>query len=100
MRIPRLLILVSSLLAALAFSAAPASAVETGVNETLSQTLPVGGTAADLGADWVRIWASWEQAQPAPGAIDPHFVEWMNGKVAEAKARGVKVLVVMQRSPA
>ena len=55
-----------ALLAAFVLTAAPAAAVETGVNETLHQTLPTAQTASDLGAGWVRLWASWEQTQPGP----------------------------------
>ena len=40
-----------ALLASLAFAATPASAVETGVNETMHQNLPVGKTASGLGAE-------------------------------------------------
>jgi hypothetical protein len=79
--------------------AAPAPAAETGVNETMGQTLPVGATAADLGADWVRLWATWEMGEPTPGAIDPNYVKWLGDKVDDAERRGVKVLVVIARSP-
>ena len=48
---------VAALAAALA-CAAPARAAETGVNETLGQTVPTAAKAAQrLGADWVRLWA-------------------------------------------
>jgi hypothetical protein len=56
--------------AALLACAAPAAAVETGVNETLGQTVPTAQKAKRLGADWVRLWASWEALQPARGAYD------------------------------
>jgi polysaccharide biosynthesis protein PslG len=87
-----------ALLASLAL-AAPAPAVETGVNETMYQTLPLGQTAADLGADWVRLWGTWEHGEPQPGAYDQNYVNWLGDRVAAAKARGVKVLVVIARSP-
>jgi hypothetical protein len=79
--------------------AAPAPAVETGVNETMEQTLPVGDTAAQLGADWVRLWGTWEGGEPTPGAIDQNYVNWIGDKVTAAKQRGVKVLVVIARTP-
>ncbi len=88
-----------AILAALAF-AAPAQAVELGVVETLHQTKPTAQTASELGAGWVRIWASWESAQPAPDYWQPHIVAGMNQSVAAAKARGLKVLMVVQRTPA
>ena len=87
-------------LLALLVVAAPARAVETGVNETLHQTVPTAQTAAGLGAGWVRLWASWEYAQPAPNTWEPHIIATLNQSVAEAKAKGLKVLVVVQRSPA
>lgn len=80
--------------------AAPASAVETGVNETMSQNLPLGQTAQSLGADWVRIWGTWEMGEPAPGQISQNYVTWLGEKVADAEARGIKTLVVIARSPA
>lgn len=80
--------------------ASPARAVEVGVNETLNQTRPTAQTAAELGAGWVRLWASWESAEPGRGSWDPHVLATMNQSVAAAKARGLKVLMVVQRSPA
>jgi len=89
-----------ALLAALAFAAVPASAVETGVNETMSQTLPVGETAGRLGSDWVRMWATWHDLEPNEGAYNEPLIRDLNGKVADARARGVNVLMVVVRAPA
>ena len=89
-----------ALVTGFALAAAPASAVETGVNETFKQTRPTGPTAAGLGAGWVRIWATWESAEPGPGAWDANVLAAMNAAVNDAKARGVKVLMVVHRSPA
>jgi len=80
--------------------AAPAGAVETGVNETLGQTVPTAHKAERLGADWVRLWASWEALQPASGAYDERLIAGLNSAVGALRARGVKVLVVVHRSPA
>jgi hypothetical protein len=80
--------------------AAPARAVETGVNETLSHTVPLPLTAGKLGADWVRMWALWQDMEPAPGAYSQHLIAQMNGRIAALKSRGVKVLVVVHRAPA
>jgi hypothetical protein len=80
--------------------AAPARAVETGVNDTLNNTLPVPKTAGKLGADWVRLWALWQDLEPAPGAYNQHLISGMNGQIAALKARGIKVLVVVHRAPA
>jgi polysaccharide biosynthesis protein PslG len=87
-----------ALLATLAF-APPAPAVETGVNETMGETIPIGSGAAGLGADWVRLWGTWEGAEPTPGAIDPTYVNWLGERVTDAKRHGVKVLVVVARTP-
>ena len=88
-----------ALVAALA-SAAPASAVEHGVVETLNQSRPTAQTASELGARWVRLWASWEQMQPGPGSWDQNLMNATNESVNAAKARGLKVLMVVQRTPA
>src|SRR5215211_9261458 len=80
--------------------AAPAHALETGVVETMQQTKPTASTAKDLGAGWVRIWASWETAQPSSGTWAPHIIAGLNASVHAAKSHGLKVLVVVHRSPA
>ena len=92
--------LLFALLAAFVLNAAPAAAVETGVNETINQTHSTAATASDLGAGWVRLWGSWETAQPARGTWAPEVIADMNRSVDAAKARGLKVLVVVQRTPA
>jgi Cellulase (glycosyl hydrolase family 5)/Bacterial Ig domain len=80
--------------------AAPARAVETGVNDTLRNTLPVPSTAGKLGADWVRLWMLWADVEPAPGEFTQHLISGMNGRIAALRARGIKVLVVVHRAPA
>ena len=80
--------------------AAPARAVETGINETLGHTKPLPRTAGELGADWVRMWALWQDMEPAPGDYNQHLISVMNGRIAALQARGVKVLVVVHRAPA
>ena len=99
MRIRSSLGLLFSILA-VSVCAAPARAVETGIVETSGQSKPTAQTASDLGAGWVRIWASWETAQPSPGGWAPHIVANLNAAVNAAKAKGLKVLVVVQRTPA
>jgi hypothetical protein len=79
--------------------AAPAPAAETGVNETLAQTISTAEKAPKLGADWVRVWARWEELEQSPGGYTQHVVDELNGKVAALKARGIKVLVVVHRTP-
>jgi hypothetical protein len=96
-------ICLSALLALLCLPllATPAGALEVGVVETLGQTKPTAQTAAALGANWVRLWATWEGAQPSgPGAWDAEAIRNANLAVSQAKARGLKVLMVVQRSPA
>jgi hypothetical protein len=91
---------VLTLFAALTFAAAPAAAVETGVNQTVRQTKPSAETAASLGAGWVRIWGGWDAVQPTQGGYAENIIDDMNREVNGLKAKGLKVLVVMQRTPA
>ena len=67
----RLLILLLALVAACCATAAPAAAVETGVNETLAQTVPSAQAAPALGADWVRVWALWKDLEQQPNVYIP-----------------------------
>src|SRR5688572_16891794 len=92
--------LLTTLIAGLALGAAPAPAVEAGVNQTLNAKLPMAETAAGLGAGWVRLWGSWAMAQPGPDSWAPHIIRSMNAEVEAAKARGLKVLIVVHRTPA
>jgi hypothetical protein len=90
-------------LAAFAFAlawAAPARAVETGINETLGHTKPLPRTAGKLGADWVRLWALWQDLEPTPGGYNQYPISLLNARIAKLKSRGVKVLVVVHRAPA
>jgi hypothetical protein len=95
-----LLLAGAAALTALLACATPARAVETGVNETLGQTLPTGAKAARLGAGWVRVWASWDATQPERGRYAAHVVDGLNNAVGNLKARGLKVLMVVHRTPA
>jgi hypothetical protein len=90
---------VLGLLGLLVLGSAPAAAVETGVNQTVRQTKPTADTAARLGAGWVRIWGGWDAVQPSPGAYAENIIHDMNVEVNAAKAKGLKVLIVMQRTP-
>ena len=91
--------LVAAAVAAL-LGAAPAHAVETGVNETLGQTVPTVEKAPRLGADWVRVWALWQDLEQAPGRYTEHLVAELQHKAAALEARGIRVLVVVHRAPA
>ena len=81
--------------------AAPASAVETGVNETHEpeprrSARPRRASAPTGSASG----ATWEGAEPAPGAMQPDLPSTARPrKIDDAKARGVKVLVVIGRTP-
>src|SRR5688572_23032359 len=86
--------------AALLVCAAPARAVETGVNETIGQTVSTIDKAHRLGADWVRLWASWQHMEPRPGTYNDNLVGGLQQTAAALRARGVKVLVVVHESPA
>jgi hypothetical protein len=79
--------------------AAPAQAVETGVNEVLHQRVPTAEKAAKLGADWVRVWAAWDALEEQRGALSEHNVAPLRAHVENLKARGLKVLVVVHKSP-
>ena len=79
--------------------AAPAAAIETGVNETLHQSVPTAKKAKRLGADWVRLWASWEAMQPSRGVYELNLIAMLNRSAAALEARGIKVLVVVHRAP-
>jgi hypothetical protein len=82
------------------FCASPAHAVETGINETLNQTVPTAHKAERLGAHWVRLWVAWDQMQPTRSGLHPHLLAGLQGGVAALKQRGIRVLVVVQRAPA
>src|SRR5918992_1348098 len=97
MRSPHVL---AAAVAAVLACATPAAAIETGINETLHQTVPTAPTAKRLGADWVRLWASWDAIEPAHGVYDENQIAGLNGSVGALKARGIKVLVVVTRAPA
>jgi hypothetical protein len=84
---------------ALLVPAAPAAALETGVNETLRQTVPTVRKSARLGADWVRLWARWSELEPAPGAYDASVLGALRAHASALEARGIKVLVVVTGSP-
>jgi hypothetical protein len=96
----RILLTLSLCTAAVLALAGPAAALETGINETVNSTKPTAETAAGLHAGWVRLWASWEQAEPTPGHFKPDIIYNMNAGANAAKAKGLKVLMVVQRSPA
>ena len=96
----RILLTLSLCTVALLALAGPAAALETGVNETINATKPTAESAAGLRAGWVRLWASWEQAEPAKGQFKPDIIYNMNAGADAAKAKGLKVLMVVQRSPA
>jgi hypothetical protein len=82
-----------------ALVAAPARAVETGVNETLHQTVPTAATADKLGADWVRVWATWSTIEPSRGDYDQNVIAGLNKSVASVKAHDMKVLIVVHSAP-
>jgi hypothetical protein len=81
-------------------AAAPAHALEVGLNKTLGNTIPFADKTKELGAGWVRIWGEWEDAEPARGQWRPDVINNMNADANAAKAKGLKVLMVIQRSPA
>ena len=93
--------LLTALSLVLAFGAAPASARrDRRERHPQRDELPTAQTAAGLGAGWVRLWASWEQAQPSPNGWAADVIYNMNAAANAAKAQGLKVLMVVQRTPA
>ena len=96
----RILLILSLCAAAVLGLAGPASALETGVNETVNSTKPTADTAAALGAGWVRLWANWEAAEPAEGQFRPDIINNMNAGANAAKARGLKAYrIIAPRLP-
>ena len=91
--------LLTTIVAVLALGATPAAAVETGINETTYRSKPTAATAAALGAGWVRLWTTWESAEPIRGRIDGNVLRTTNEAVNEAKAHGLRVLMVVHRTP-
>jgi len=55
--------------------------------------------AAQVGAGWLRIWAVWDAVEPSAGVFSKSIIDAYNAEVAAAKARGIRVLVVVHRSP-
>ena len=95
------LCLPTALAALAAVAAAPAGALETGVNETLGQTIPAAQTAPELGAGWVRAVGDMGARAARPDTWDQHIVNRHERSASSAaKARGLKVLMVVQRTPA
>ena len=66
----------------------------------MDQNIPLGTAAGELGADWVRVWGTWENAEPNPGQFNVPYIEQLAAKTADAKARGIKVLMIVGRTPA
>ncbi|HYI19494.1 MAG TPA: hypothetical protein VD836_12345 [Solirubrobacteraceae bacterium] len=95
----RILLPIVLALGALAASAGPAAAVEVGVNQTLNQTRNTADTASALRSEWVRIWGGWDAVEPGQDRYAANIVHDMNVEVNALKAKGLKVLVVMQRTP-
>ena len=100
MRSRSLLAVLAATAAAVLVGAPPAHAVETGVNETLDQTVSSAEKAPRLGADWVRVWALWQDLEQSQGVYTEHLIVDLERRVAALKARGIKVLVVVHRAPA
>jgi len=92
----------------LLFSAAPARAgdVMRGICEPgLVESWRHGGPAlveefaSDLGAEVVRINFRWNEAEPAPGVYEPDYIGRAVSAIREARARGMRVLLVVYEAP-
>ena len=98
MRSRLILPILLSVTAAIA-AAAPAHAVEVGVVKSLDHTVPAAETTRGLKAGWIRLWADWQSAEPAQGQWRPDVIHNFNHDVQQAKAQGLKVLMVVVNSP-
>ena len=55
--------------------------------------------ADDLGADVMRINFRWNEAEPAPGVYEPDYIGRAVSAIRAARARGMKVLLVVWEAP-
>lgn len=97
----RLAVLVLVLAAAGAVAApAPAGATAPGLNVVGLAPAEGARTAADAGARWVRLFARWDAIEPlGPGRWDPGQVAILEDGVNVARARGLRVVVVVLGAP-
>ena len=79
---------------------APAHAVETGIVKSLDNTVPAAEATHGLGAGWIRLWADLQSAEPSRGEWRPDVINNFAHDVQSAKAKGLKVLMVVVNSPA
>ena len=80
--------------------AAPAHAVEVGVVKSLDNTLPAAETTHGLKAGWIRLWADWEVGGAGAGPVAAGRHQQLQPRGQAAKAKGLKVLMVVVNSPA
>ena len=102
MKLPmRLRILLLVLLASLLAPAA-AHAVATGAvigPRTNGENVDQVDRIARAGSDWVRIYVDWSSLEPTPGELSAFYLREYDGRVARARAAGLKVLMVVTNSP-
>ena len=55
--------------------------------------------AARSGSEWLRIFVDWSTAEQRPGELNPFYLNEFDGRVNRARAAGMKVLMVVTRSP-
>ncbi|HEX8103249.1 MAG TPA: Ig-like domain-containing protein [Solirubrobacteraceae bacterium] len=55
--------------------------------------------AARGGAEWVRTFVDWSSAEPARGTLSDFWLKYFDARVAKAQADGLKVIMVVTRSP-
>ncbi len=83
-----------------ASGAAPAHATEAGINAVGTWGGPAAEQASTLGVGWVRSFVRWDQIEPAgPGRWDAGQISAIDDLVDTARARNVKVLVVVLGAP-
>ena len=90
--------------AVLALAPATASAVEPGLASPGPGFQTAGINEADqaaaLKAKWFRIFVTWADIEPTKGNYTTHLVAEMHQRVKALRDKGVKVLMVVHRTPA
>jgi Big-like domain-containing protein len=87
-------------IAALAVAVPPAQSAESGINIALHQTVDGPSNAQRLRVGWVRLFVGWSAGEPSRGGHDRFYLDRVAADVRAYHARGVKVLLVLQTTPA
>lgn len=91
-----------TLLALGSMPAATAQAVSPGMvigPRTNGENVDQIDLSARAGAEWVRIYADWSSLEPSPGQLSAFSLREFDRRIAQARAAGLKVLMVVTNSP-